>query len=48
MRPTEEALSAVLKKNRFRFMNHHSKVSLEDVYQVVEQSYAMLCVKDYK
>ncbi len=42
-RPQEEALSAVLNHNKFRFMNRHGEVTLPEIYQAVSERYHMLC-----
>jgi len=46
-RPQEEALSAVLRQNHFRFMRRHGEVSLPEIYQAVIERYEMLCENEY-
>lgn len=47
MRPTEEALSAVLRKKGFRFMNRQGEVTLQEIYQAVQERFPMLCEDEY-
>lgn len=46
-RPYEEALSAVLGRNHFRFMNRHGEITLAEIYQAVKERYSMLCDDTY-